>query len=283
MADENKEVDTEESRPKYAKNKADAVGALFDEKLKSNQIQREDAKNAEKQNIKAAENEWWVSKLGGWGSAGMAFMLGVANPFYLAAIAAGGSYFGGKKGAENVGGYADAEDIRMTTFGRDTASDTKDIVSSYKESAEDSRLLEAGSTAFSVYNLAGGPIPGTSSWTSKTDIALADNLNKQEAFEALTKKGVEGGLELGAAENIATSRIEELFNPVKGIAPSSVNIPELGGLDVSDISNMDVLWENFTNPNMKGGMIKRGSDTATLFDLLNTGYDFIKSPLEEEA
>ena len=230
MADENEEIETEGSERRYARNKAEARGNLFDAKLRDRQIQREDAKEAAKQNAAAAENEWWGSKLGGWGSAGMAFALGMVNPFALAAIAAGGSYFGGQKGAENVGGYADVEDIRETTFFGDNVEDTRDAVLAQEKSAESSRLMSAGQTAFSVYNLAGGPIPGTDSWTSKPDIALADNLTNDEVLSQLTDKYLEEGMTSEAATSLAQQNTVKAFQPdIKGIVPDSLNeVADLG-------------------------------------------------------
>ena len=269
MADEYEEIETEESEARYAKNKYEARGNLFDAKLRDNKIQRADAIAAAKQNAKAAENEWWGSKLGGWGSAGMAFALGLANPFALAAIAAGGSYFGGKKGAENVGGYADVEDIRETTFFQDSVEDTRDDVLAAEKSAESSRLMEAGSTAFSVYNIAGGPLPGTSSATSKVEMALADDLTQKAALSQLTEKYVSEGMIQAQAEELATENVAKAFLPVKGIdgklaVPDFANIAELGGKDVGNISNLNVLWENITNP--KAGNIREGSLLGDLGD-----------------
>ena len=279
MADEYEEIETEESERRYARNKSEARGNLFDAKLRDRNIQREDALEADRQNAAAAENEWWGSKLGGWGSAGLAFALGLANPFALAAIAGAGSFFGGQKGAENVGGYAEVDDIRLTTFGGDTAEDTREAVSSAKKSAESSRLMSAGSTAFSVYNLAGGPIPGTDSWTGKADIALADNLTNDEVLSQLTDKYLEEGMTSEAATSLAKQNTVKAFQPdIKGIIPDSLNeVADLGyiGKNVDDVSNMNVLWENLVNPNKKGSLVSRGTNTATLFDLLSSTRDYL--------
>ena len=267
--DEILDINTEESETRYATSKADARGNLFDVKLESQNIQREDALAADQQNAAATENEYWGSKLGAWGSTGLAWMVGLSNPFALAAIAATGSFMGGKKGAENVGGYADTDDIRNTTFYGDNVEDTRKLVEDAQDTADSSRLLSAASDAFSVYQMAGGPIPGTSSWKTKELMNAAPELGKEAAIEQLTAKSLESGATQELASSYAESIVSKAFQSasVGGVIPKVTAIEELS----RDVSSIEVLWENIINPNKKGSILGRSKVAgATLWDLHKT-------------
>jgi len=282
---EYEEINVEESESRYAKNKYDARANIFDAKMRDVQIQREDAKEATKQNAKAAENEFWGSKLGSWGSVGLALMLGVANPFALAAIAATGSYAGGSKGAKNVGGYAEVDDIRETTFFKNDNNNMRDGVLEANKGVESSRLMSAGSDAFSVYNLAGGPIPGTSSWTGKETLAASagKELTTDKAIEGLTEKYIADGMVADHASSLASETVQKelISQSVDGILPDLVDIAELAG-DVDDISNLEVILENLKNPNKKGAIFNGAASKNSLYSLLGEGRDFLNRPIDED-
>jgi len=265
--DNNEELKYEDLN--LATDRNEARGNVFDTKIRDKKISQEDTDKANKQNQKAAENEGWGQMIGGWGSAGLAYVLGLTNPFALAAISAAGTYFGGKKGAENVGGYADSSAFRDTFFGQTTTETNREIADDTAGNAEDARLMASLENAFNVYTLSGGPIPGTSSWQTKEEIALADDLTRNEALEGLADLNVAGGSSSPIA--LATSKVEEAFSGLPESA--TVNFPELGGLDVDDISTFDMLWQNVSNPTV--GNIKKGSAASGVFGLMKPSYDYL--------
>jgi hypothetical protein len=281
--DEILDINTEESEARYASNKSQARANLFDTKRRDRNIQREDAIAADQQNAAAAENEGWGQMIGGWGSAGLAFAIGLTNPFALAAIAATGSFVGAKAGADNVGGYADSNDLRDTYFGQSTLNSNRDTLDDANDDVEGNRIMKSLSTAFSVYNIAGGPIPGTDSWTSKPAMAAADDLTKDEALSQLAAQSLEQKIPLELAQSSAEEVVNKAFQVGSdGMVPDVANIAELGGRNIDDISNLSMIWENISNPNKKGTLMNSGK-TKTLWDFMGKGKESLTEWLNRET
>ena len=175
---------------------------------------------------KAGTNAMWGRMLGSGGGMAALWAIGAATglgiPVLMYALAAGaGSYYGSKKGEENVGGY-NIDPLAGNIFYQEDEADIIADMESIADKAETNRIKSAGIDALTAYLSVGGNVPGLKGANKPFTVTKAE-----------PGKMITAATEQGSRMNIGQMINKVPLNPFKQVAANlgeKATAPSLGNL-----------------------------------------------------